>query len=134
MAIFANMSLTNAAAVACSFVAKINLGMSQVWRFAKDTNVVNDRTISTLLKPASRADGVHKVTLTFEVPLVDAPASGSGYTPAPKVVETTKCQMIWFLPARAATLDRQDAYAFVKAALNNTQISDLVVDFSPPRG
>lgn len=134
MASFANMSLADASTTARVFIAKMNLGLSQFWRYAKDTNVVNDRTISTQAKPASKPDGEHKVVITFEVPLVDAPTVGSGYTPVPKQVATTKCQMIWFLPSRAASLDRQDAYAFVTAALANNQIKDLVIDFSPPRG
>lgn len=133
MATFANIIIADAGAVARTFVGRLNLGLSQTWRYLKDATAINDRVITQRFSPAKQPDGDHKVSLTIEVPLVDAPAPGSGYTPAPRIVKTTKFQVLGFLPARCTTLDRQDAHAFLVAALQNAQIKDLFIDFSPPR-
>lgn len=137
MAAFADINLndgTTPTPVARTFAARLNDGLRQVWRFAKDANIVNDRVIKLVSKPSARADGDHKVEITFEVPLVDAPAQVSGYTPAPRVIAMTRATLYLQLPGRATANDRADLLAFVRNALSNSQFTDSVVLMSPPRG
>lgn len=134
MAAFADLTLPDRVPTNRIFAARLNDGRMQMWRFGPDSNIINDRTVVTRIYPPSKEDGEYKVHLTVDVPLVDAPAPGVGYTPAPKRIAGTKMQVIFFLPARAPVTDRQDALAYLKGALASTQISDLVTLLSPPRG
>lgn len=134
MASFANMTLADWGATNRTFEARLNDGRSQVWRYPVDGNVVNDRILTLKTTIPQQQDGVYKEEVIVEIPLVDAPAVGSGYTPPPKRIGVTQAKLFLALPARATLADRQNAIAFLRAALANTQITDAATLFSPPRG
>lgn len=136
MAAFADLSLPDGGTTPTprTFAARHNDGIVQVWRYSPDTNFINDRTLTARIFPPKNAGGDYKVHITIEVPLVDAPAPSAGYQPAPRQVATTKMQIICFLPSRSNLADRQNARAWLAAALASSQIKDLLELYSPPRG
>lgn len=134
MANFANIIIADSTATNRTFEARYNASNEQQWRYPATADVVvGDHTIS-MKSMFNRAnpDGVHKVEMEIMIPIVDAPAAAGGYSPTPKIKGKTRFVVVGFLPGSATTLSRQNAIAYLKNVLSNTQITDSFVNFAPP--
>lgn len=136
MALFANMTISDGLStpVARNFEAKMNGNGNGLWMYDRNGIAVAGVTVSMRHVPATKPDGLTKNDWTITIPVVDAPAPASGYTPAPRVIATHTLKLLSITSGRGTAADRADLLAFGKNLMVQAQYSESVLQNSPPRG
>lgn len=86
------------------------------------------------VKSSTVASRNYRAVVKIETPKLETVSNStvSGVAPAPTLSYRPMCTIEFVLPERSALTDRKDLLAYVKNALANTQVTNLIHDFDPP--
>lgn len=146
MANFADITINDGLAVANTFVkAKRSQPDSfHEWTEKTITTPIGFLRLATTLKEPkpgpglgaggqSGASRVYRVAVHLDLPTLESGStSSSGFTPPPTVAYVCRAKVEFVLPERSNAGERLDLIAFLRNALNNSQVVDQVQSLTPP--
>lgn len=103
-------------------------GVATWWNERSNVPSLGWPSFSLQLAFPAKPDGIYSTTLKVRNPIVDAPAAGVGYTPAPKLAYFHELELKVKTNGRGTRLEKQDLLAYLRGVVNSARFAEYVLD------